>query len=142
MTRKVLLVTTVDWTSTARYAGAFAAASWLVDTISPKGAPVTLSRYVDRCYRYRPLFALSSLRAAIEQARPDLLVTCDDRAVGLLLRLYGKEAKDSPVATLIRRSLGAPEEFDSILSRGASMKASRAPLMRQWKVTAVPGSPH
>ncbi|HEX4295725.1 MAG TPA: ATP-grasp domain-containing protein [Rhizomicrobium sp.] len=125
MTRKVLLVTTVDWTSTARYAGAFAAASWLVDTISPKGAPVTLSRYVDRCHRYRPLFALSSLRKAIEQAHPDLLVTCDDRAVGLLLRLYGKEAKDSPVAALIRRSLGAPEEFDSILSRAGSMSASR-----------------
>jgi hypothetical protein len=125
MTRKVLLVTTVDWTSTARYAGAFAAASWLVDTISPKGAPVTLSRYVDRRYPYRPLFALSSLRQAIERARPDLLVVCDDRAVGLLLRLYRRELRDSPIATLIRRSLGTPEEFASILSRAGSMNASR-----------------
>ncbi len=137
MTRKVLLVTTVDWTSTARYAGAFAAASWLVDALSPKGAPVTLSRYVDRRYRYRPLFALASLRAAIEASRPDLLVTCDDRAVSLLLRLHEKEAKDSPIATLIRRSLGAPEQFATVLSRPRSMAAAREAGIRAPETVAV-----
>jgi hypothetical protein len=137
MTRKVLLVTTVDWTSTARYAGAFAAASWLVDAISPKGAPVTLSRYVDRRHRYRPLFALASLRTAIEASRPDLIVPCDDRAVGLLLRLYAKEDENSPAAILIRRSLGAPQEFATVLSRPGSMTASREAGIRAPETVAV-----
>ena len=47
MARKVLLVTTVGWTSTARYAGGFAAASWSVEALCPSGAPVRLSRYID-----------------------------------------------------------------------------------------------
>ncbi len=125
MARKVLLVTTVGWTSTARYAGGFAAASWSVDTLSPPGAPVVSSRYIDGSHSYRPLAALSSLRGAIGRAQPDLIVTCDDRAVTLVLRLYRKEVAtrgaDSKVAALIRRSFGTPENYDSMMSRAASM---------------------
>lgn len=124
MTRKVLLVTTVDWTSTARYAGGFATAGWTVDALSPKGAPVALSRYVDACYRYRPLAALSSLRKAVEGARPDLIVCCDDRAIAHLLRLHAKVAQDSQIAVAIRRSLGAPENFPVLTSRAGSMSAA------------------
>jgi predicted ATP-grasp superfamily ATP-dependent carboligase len=124
MTRKVLLVTTVDWMSTARYAGAFKTASWTVGALSPPKAPVALSRYVDRHYRYRPLTALRSLRAAIARAMPDLIVPCDDRAVSLALRLYAKEKEETPVKALIRRSLGTPEEFATILSRAGSMRAA------------------
>jgi len=58
MARKVLLVTTVDWVSTARYAGGFAAAAWAVDVVCPKKAPARLSRYVAASYTYLPLGAL------------------------------------------------------------------------------------
>lgn len=128
MARKVLLVSTVDWTSTARYAAGFAAASWLVDAISPSNAAVAVSRYVNRHHRYRPLMALRSLRAAIQTSCPDLLVTCDDRAIGQLLRLYEKElasnGADAPLVTLIRRSLGTPENFAAMISRSRSMQAT------------------
>ena len=127
MTRKVLLVTTVDWVSTARYAGGFAAAAWAVDVVCPKKAPARLSRYVTDCYTYLALGALGSLRRAIRKAKPDLLVACDDRAVSHLLRLYRKEtARDSgaPIASLIRRSLGTPENFAAMLSRSQSMTAT------------------
>ncbi|MBV9990909.1 MAG: ATP-grasp domain-containing protein [Alphaproteobacteria bacterium] len=122
MARKVLLFTTVDWLSTARYAQGFAAASWTVDALSPKGAPVTFSRYVDAQHRYRALLPLGSLRKTMERARPDLIVACDDRAVALLLRLLGKVAADGEIAGLIRRSLGCPENFPAMISRSESMR--------------------
>ncbi len=137
MARKVLLLTTVDWMSTARYAGGFAAAGWAVDAVCPRGAPVALSRYVDAHHRYRPLRALSSLRAAIGASRPDLIVTCDDRGVALLLRLYGREKPDSPLATLIRRSLGTPENFAAMISRDGSMRAAAEAGIRVPETVAV-----
>jgi hypothetical protein len=127
MARKVLLVTTVDWVSTARYAGGFAAAAWTVDALSPHSAPVRLSRYVRTNHTYRPLRALASLKDAIRKAQPDLLVPCDDRAASHLVRLHRKEcarAPDSPIVPLIRRSLGAPEKFDAMMSRAESMAAT------------------
>jgi hypothetical protein len=128
MTRKVLLVTTVDWTSTARYAGGFAASSWSVEALCPRRAPARLSRYVGECHPYRPLLAIHSLRKALAKSQPDLVVPCDDRAVGLLLKLYKKElaskGEHTPTVTLLRRSLGELENFDELLPRAASMQAS------------------
>ncbi len=127
MARKVLLVTTVDWVSIARYAGGFAAASWTVEAVCPPKTPARLSRYFAACHTYRPLRALSSLSRAIRKSKPDILVACDDRAVSHLLHLYRKataRGADSPMASLIRRSLGAPENFGAIVSRSRSMKAT------------------
>jgi hypothetical protein len=128
MTRKVLLVTTVDWTSTARYAGGFAAASWSVEALCPRRAPARLSRYVGECHPYRPLLAIRSLRKALAKSQPDLVVPCDDRAVGLLLKLYKNElaskGEHAPTVALLRRSLGELENFDELLPRAASMQAS------------------
>lgn len=128
MARKVLLFTTVDWTSTARYAGGFAAASWSVAALCPRRTPIRKSRYVGELHLYRPLMALRSLRGALGKAQPDLVVPCDDRAVGLLLKLYRKElaAKGDHAATvtLLRRSLGRPENFAEMIPRAASMQRS------------------
>ncbi len=122
MARKVLLFTTVDWVSTARYAGGFKAASWTVDALAPKGTPVTLSRYLDTHHRYRALRAPASLRRALDASRPDLIVACDDRAVALLLRLHAKA--DDRIKALIARSLGSPENFPAMISRSLSMQAA------------------
>jgi hypothetical protein len=124
MTRKVLLVTTVDWTSTARYAGGFKTAGWQVEALAPAKAPVAGSRYVDRLHRYRPLRALPSLRAALEASMPDIAVFCDDRAVALALKLHARA--DAPLAALIRRSLGSPENFPRMISRHGAMEEARA----------------
>jgi len=137
MTRTVMLLTTVDWTATARYAQGFAAASWRVEAFSPAKAPVALSRYVARRHRYRPLRALASLRQALGEARPDLLVVCDDRAVSLLLKLYAREAEGSALRALIARSLGAPEQFETILSRASSMAAAQGGGIRCADTLAI-----
>jgi hypothetical protein len=141
MARKVLLFTTVGWTSTARYAGGFAAAAWSVDALCPPDAPVSMSRYVGEWNAYRPLRALASLRKAIDKARPDLIVACDDRAIGHLLRLFRKELKargeQSSIVKLLRRSFGALENFDSMMSRPMSMKIARELGIRAPETVAV-----
>lgn len=128
MTRKVLLFTTVDWTSTARYAGGFAAAFWSVAALCPRHTPVRKSRYAGEFHLYRPLRALHSLRKILASSTPDLVVPCDDRAVTLLLKFYRKElaakGEHAATVTLLRRSLGAPENFAEMLPRAASMQAT------------------
>jgi hypothetical protein len=141
MARKVLLVTTVGWVSTARYAGGFAAAAWSVDAFCPAGAPVSVSRYVGESHTYRPLRALSSLRKAIAKSAPDLIVACDDRAIGHLLKLFRKEltaqGEDSSIVKLLRRSFGALENFDGMMSRAASMQTAVEIGIRTAETVAV-----
>lgn len=141
MARKVLLVTTVGWTSTARYAGGFAAASWSVDALCPARAPVTLSRYVGEWHRYRPLRSLGSLSRAIGKSRPDLVVACDDRAISHLMRLYSRELKargeNSWIVALLRRSFGTPENFDTMMSRPQSMQIAAKIGIRAPETVAI-----
>jgi glutathione synthase/RimK-type ligase-like ATP-grasp enzyme len=96
-------------------------ASCVVDVLSPGDAPVLASRYINRCYAYRPLIALSSLRAAITACEPDLIVPCDDRAVMHLLQLHkilrAAEGEKCPIVSLIERSLGTPENYTGMMSR-------------------------
>jgi hypothetical protein len=126
MACKVLLSTTVGWVSTARHAAGFSLAGARVDVLAPKSAPVNGSRYISATYRYRPILAQASLRAAIGDSDPDLVVPCDDRAVENLLRLHASEPKESPVARLIERSLGKPDSYRQVMSRNESLAIARA----------------
>jgi hypothetical protein len=128
MPHKVLLATTIGWSSTARLAGGFAKASFAVDAICPADAPVLASRYLARAYPYRALAPLASFKSAIAASRPDIVVPCDDRAVTHLLRLYDIARgvlKDASLAALIRRSLGKPENFPGLISRHAFIATAR-----------------
>ncbi|MFL6689510.1 MAG: hypothetical protein ACJ8IR_04900 [Alphaproteobacteria bacterium] len=117
MACKILLSTTVSWTSTARHASGFALAGCEVEALAPARAPVTVSRYISRSYVHRSLSVAASLRGAIRKARPDLVVSCDDRAVSNLLRLYESEPAGSEIARVIARSLGKPQQYRSLMAR-------------------------
>lgn len=123
MTHKVLLSATVGWPSVARYAGGFAAAGCEVHALSPAGAPVCVSRYVTKHHRYHALG--NSLAKAIADAKPDLIVACDDRAVAQMLALHRVSKPDSLAAKLIERSLGKPENYDRVVSRYGSLSELR-----------------
>lgn len=125
MSCRILISTTVDWTSTARHAAGFALAGCEVQAVAPAGAPVTLSRHVSHWFRYRSLSPLASLRSAIAASRPDLIVSCDDRAMALLLRLHAREPAQSDLAAIIRASVGCPERYQQVMSREASLRAAR-----------------
>ncbi len=127
MACKVLLTTTVGWPSVARLAHGFAAASCDVEAYAPPTAPVFASRYVSARHEYKPLSPIASLRAAIVQARPDLLVNCDDRAVAHALALYGATRDKEPgIAALIERSLGEPDSYPEMMSRSGFMACARS----------------
>jgi hypothetical protein len=130
MTATVLLVSSVGWPSVARLAGGFAQAGARVEAVAPTGAIVTRSRYLSRWHRYRALSPIRALEAAIASAAPDLLVSCDDRALGQILALYERvragEDGDRDVTALIERSLGDPRVYGRLIARSGFMAEARA----------------
>jgi len=127
MACKILLTTTVGWPSVARLAHGFVAAGCSVDAHAPSDAPVFSSRYVDARHTYRALSPLASLRAAIVQARPALIIACDDRAVGHMLKLYSQtKGREPEIAALIERSLGEPASYPEMMSRSGFMARARS----------------
>jgi hypothetical protein len=76
---------------------------------------------VDSIYTYRGLNSIGSLRAAIESARPDLIIPCDDGAVWQLHELHARDEKLRP---LIERSIGAGDAYSALESRRQTLQAA------------------
>lgn len=130
---KILLVSTVKWPSLTRYAGGFVAAGCIAEAISPPSAPAHLSRYVSRVYRYDAFAPTASLSRAIADAKADILVACDDRAVQQLVHLHAAEAaRDpaSPIAGVIAKSLGEVARYSRLTSRYQSLTTLQAAGVR------------
>lgn len=137
MAARILLASSVRWPSVARLAAGFARACCVVDALAPPGSAVLVSRYLDRWHRYRALFPLASLRAAIVKAKPDLVICCDDRSVAQLLMLYERCGQDRALARLIERSLGNPTAIPRLVSRNGFMAEARAQGIRVPDTVAV-----
>jgi hypothetical protein len=124
MRHRILLSATEDWPNATHYADGFSVAGCEVAAFAPRSAPVHSSGFAAKSLFYRPLAPVQSLRAAIEAARPDLIVSCDERALTTLLKLYNSEAgRATSYAPLIERSLGVPGNYGCILSRAAGLAA-------------------
>jgi hypothetical protein len=117
---KILLAATMGWPATARIAGGLNRFGCHVDVLAPAEAPVRHSRYVNLRHAYRALSPMMSLRDALSISRPDLVIPCDDRAVQHMLRLHELEPA-SREAACVARSLGTPENYAAIMSRGTFM---------------------
>ncbi len=80
-------------------------------------------------FPYRGLQPVAALRTAIEMFGPTLVVPACDRGVQHLHDLYAMELtagrKDRGIASLIERSLGAPESFAIVSSRDALLRIAR-----------------
>ena len=121
----VLVATTSSWYPTARLAMALASAGCKVEAVCPKLHPVRKTRSVGRTHVYNGLAPLSSFARAIASAQPDFIVSGDDLATRHLHDLYTREQRkgktDSPICTLIERSMGSPESFPVVNARAAFM---------------------
>ena len=120
----------------------FAALGWRVEAICPAGHPLLATGAVARAHRYAALRPLMSLQKAIAAAQPDLIVPCDDRAVGHLMAVCARaEAAGFPMAQAVAHSFG-PEERSSAIERRADLiriareEGVRAPEMRQVSTAA------
>jgi hypothetical protein len=105
---------------------ALAAAGFTVDMVCPRRHPLTKTRVARRIYRFNGLAPLRSLRGAIADAEPDLIVPGDDLTTRHLHRLYEHERRKgkagSSICALIERSLGAAESFPISYARAAFME--------------------
>lgn len=119
---KALLVTSLNWLATTRLALALKTAGFEVEAVCPPGHSLGRVTSPSGLHPYRGLAARSSLREAIARSAPDLVIPCDDRAAAELHRLASLDpAASASPQVVIARSLGAPEMFPRLYSRGAIM---------------------
>lgn len=120
----MLIVTTTWWAFAARIAMEFQEVGIQVAAICPKYHPLRALRTVGPIFRYAALRPLRALEEAVLAFRPDLLVPCDDRAVGHLHRLHAATSSDM-VRHVIVRSLGDAGSFPTVLNRARFIALAR-----------------
>jgi hypothetical protein len=121
---KVLVFTTFRWYPTARLVMALAKAGCAVEVVCPSGHPLAKTSAASKLHTYNGLAPLLSLKNAVANAEPDLIIPGDDRATLHLHRLYDRECNsktNSSICNLIERSLGIPESFPVAYARTALM---------------------
>ncbi len=124
MRLNVLLVMTCSWVPPARLGMAFANSGCAVDAVAPRGHAITATLALRRFYPYSGF--LSSIRSAIIDARPDFIIPCDDYATDSLHRLHAEDRDGRlGLASLIEHSLGSPEYYDVITTRGKLLSEAR-----------------
>jgi formate-dependent phosphoribosylglycinamide formyltransferase (GAR transformylase) len=123
------LCTTCRWISTARLAIALSNAGCRVEAVCPGGHPITRTRAVHHRHGYNAFAPLRSITVAMERARPDLIIPCDDLATAHLHHLHGRAVRSgqalTSVRTLIESSLGDPAHYSLIGSRRSFLTLAR-----------------
>lgn len=141
MKPKILLATTCRWFSAARLAIAFSETGCSVEMVGPQGHPATKTTALRHRYSFRGLAPAASFQAAIDQAKPDLIVPCDDLSTIQLHRLYlhllQKGETDKRTAGVLRRSLGPHTCFPTIESRSKLMVLARSLGVRVPETSVV-----
>ena len=127
---RILLATTTWWPQAARLAVALRDAGASVGAVCPDGSPLTTVRGLYSISRYEAFAPARSLAGALHAMQPDLVVPCDERAVGDLHALHDAEPADDRIRDLIERSLGRPSDFPSTLSRIACLRLAAAGNIR------------
>ena len=141
MKPKVLLATTCRWFSAARLAIAFSQVGSVVEMVGPSGHPATKTRALRHRYPFRGLAPGSSFQSAIDQAKPDLIVACDDLSTIELHRLYSvllqRGGPETRSAAVLRSSLGPPSCFPALESRSELMALARSLGLRTPETSMV-----
>jgi hypothetical protein len=121
----VLVAAAILWPNAVRLCRAFREVGFEVGAIALPQHPVHRSSAPNRTFEYRPRAAVDSLRVAIAERRPDIIVPCDDRIVGHLCSL--RALGDDDAATLIETSLGRGGASGVLAKRGTLREISRLP---------------
>jgi hypothetical protein len=110
----ILLAATLWWPLSARLAARLIHYGARVSAICPRGHVLHHLPGLQRLYDYSPWGARASLAAAIDAARPDFVIPCDDRAVWQLHELH---ASRPDLRALIEGSLGRASEYRTVGTR-------------------------
>jgi hypothetical protein len=126
---RILLTDTYRAGFAARLAMAFSKARCSVAGICPSHHPFHKTRGIQRTFRYSGIRPLDSLRRAIEEFDPHVIVPCDDRGVKHLHELYALEryrrGSGTFVAEIIERSLGSPKSYPTVSARNELLRIAR-----------------
>jgi hypothetical protein len=113
------------WPNAVRLCRAFREVGFEVGAIAVPQHPVHRSKAPDRTFQYRPKAPLDSLREAIAERRPDIIVPCDDRIVSHLCSL--RALGDDDISTLIETSLGLGGASGVLAKRATLGEISQLP---------------
>lgn len=129
---KVLVVATNWWDLGGRIAISLARAGFDVAELSPPASALHKLRSTSTHYVYWPWRGASSILAAIDDFKPEYIVSADDEAVAILHRLhacmrsYNKtNRRASSVCALIERSLGDPQSYALLAFRSKFMHVAQ-----------------
>ena len=121
----VLVAAAILWPNAVRLCRAFREVGFEVGAIALPQHPVHRSKAPDRTFQYCPKAPLDSLREAIAERKPDIIVPCDDRIVGHLCSL--RALGDDDISTLIETSLGLGGASGVLAKRATLGEMSRLP---------------
>lgn len=116
-----MLVAAKWWPLSARLAAALHRLGCSVSALCPPKHPLTHVSGIRRIYHYGGIFSLASVRHALHDCRPDIVIPCDD---GVVAQLHALHALDSSLRSLIERSLGPPESYPVADSRYLFLRAA------------------
>ncbi len=139
---RILLTDTNRWPVVTRLAIAFWKRGCDVAVLCPvPGHPVEKASGVAQIFRYSGFHPLASLKAAINEFEPDIIVPACDRGVQHLheLHVISREQGNAgrKVSALIERSLGSPDGFPIVSSRWSLLETARAEGILVPKTCAV-----
>jgi hypothetical protein len=139
---KILLTATTNWPSAARLMIEFSRIGYVVSIVCPVyGHPAHKVRVVHTTFPYKPLAPLDSLADAIEAAKPDIIIPCDDLGVRHLHQLHSSKrtryASKVDIPALIVRSLGPPDSYATVGSRYMLLKISREEGIRTPETSVI-----
>jgi hypothetical protein len=110
----VLIVAAKWWPLSARLATALHRHGCSVSAVCPSGHPLTHVSGIRRIYHYGGIFSLGSLRRALRECQPDVVIPCDD---GVVAQLHALHELDPSLRSLIEYSLGPSESYSVVESR-------------------------
>jgi len=95
-----------------------------------RGHSLLVTSAAERCFKYSGFDPLGSIRHAIQEGQPDIIIPCDDTAVRHLHELYAvvKNSTDSlqkKIARLLERSMGSPDSYQITPARYQLMALAR-----------------
>jgi hypothetical protein len=138
---KILLTSTTRWPCAARLLIEFSRVSDVVSIVCPVYDPSRKVRVVHNTFPYKPVATLDSLACAIEAAKPDVIIPCDDLGVRHLHQLHSSKraryASGVDIPALIVRSLGPSESYAVVASRYALLKIAREVGIRTPETSVI-----
>lgn len=139
---RILLTDTNRWPVVTRLAIAFWKWGCDVAVLCPApGHPVEKARGVAQIFHYSGFRPLASLRGAIDEFAPDIIVPACDRGVQHLHELHAISQREGTTGrtlrALIESSLGSPDGFPIVSSRWGLLEIARGEGILVPKMGAI-----